>query len=71
MINKALNIHAHEHLSIQVYIRQMNQSPQHSSKIVKAFERTNVQLYNDLSLQANKHISFQVCGYHTSEYQFL
>ena len=46
-------------LRIQVYICQTYQSPQHSSKIVKVFGHINVQLYNDLSLQANKHISFK------------
>ena len=75
MIYKALNVHAHEYLRIQVHIPEIYQSPLHSSKIVEVFERTNVQLHDHLSLQAYKHISIQECahvyGYHTSEYQCL
>ena len=66
------SIHANQHLKTQVYIPRTYQLPQHSSKIVKAFQRTNVQLHNDLSHQAYTRISFQVCahvyGYHMSEY---
>ena len=50
MIIKALNIQADVHLEIQVHIPQIYQSPQHASKIVKAFERMNVQLHDYLSL---------------------
>ena len=59
---------------MQVHIPQIYQSPRHSSKIIKAFESTNIQVNDHLSLQAYTNISIQVyadvCGYHTSEYLY-
>ena len=69
---KHVNIQAHEQNNLKVHIPKIFQSSQHLSKIVKAFERTNVQLHDNLSLQAYTNISIQecahVCGNHTSEY---
>ena len=47
---------------------QIYQSPQQSSKIVKASECMNVQLHDQLILQAYKDISIQVCA-HVYGYQ--
>lgn len=51
---------ADKNYSTQAHIPQIYLSPQYLSKIVKAFERTNVQLHGHLSLQAYTHISIQV-----------
>ena len=68
-------IQAYEHLRTQVHITVISQSPQHLSKIVKAIERTNIQLYDHLSLQDKRYISIQLCahmyGYQTCKYQYL
>ena len=72
---RSLEHKAHEILRTQVHIPQIFQSPWHSSKMIKTFECTNVQLHDHLILQAYTNISIQVCAhmcrYHSSEYQYL
>ena len=73
---KHLIMRAYKHVSIQkLHIPLTSQSPQQSSIIVKAFDCTNVQLQDHLSLQAYRHIIIQVCayvcGYQTCEYRFM
>ena len=52
---------AYEHLSIKVHIPLTTPLPQHSSTIIKAFVRMNVQLHVHLSIQAYSQIIIQVC----------
>ena len=69
------SIHAYKHLSNQVHILLISQSPQHSSTIVNAFKGMNVLLHDHFSLRANRHFITQLCahvyGYQTCEYQCM
>ena len=68
-------IQAYEHLRTQIHITLISQSPQHLSKIVKAIERMNIQLYDHFILRANRYFIIQVCthvyGYQTCEYECI
>ena len=52
-----------EHLSIQVHMPFIAQSPQYLRTNTKACECMNVQLHDPLILQAYRHIIIQVCAH--------
>ena len=66
-------IQADEHLSAQVHIPLISQSPQHTSTIIKVIESTYVRQHDDLCLQDYRHFTIIVCalmcGYQMCEYR--